>query len=314
MHGGGAMTPQGMPAQGGSHVAMPMQHSPSGPYHPASDVHLRRKSNTGIIIAILVVLAAGGAIAAVVLLGGKGNNTAGPGSGSDVVASTEFDGNALTQKMCACKDLACADAVDQEWTKGYNPDSPHKWSQSEFMKCYMALKEAANHGSGTVPATGSDHTGSANVPATGSDHTVPATGSDHTLPPNGSDTGNPPAPTAVMVTITTEPDVAEFQIFEGTTVVPNAFNDGVPVEPGKTRTLVLKSKGYKDKTFTLDSKKKRFRVTLARVGGGTTTNNNHPNPPQGPDCSNALLDGTKHCRDVYCSKHPDDSKHGCDNE
>jgi hypothetical protein len=175
----------------------------------------------------------------------------------------------------------------------------------DFDTCYRALKEPS-HGSDHT-ATGSDHT----VPATGSDHV--ATGSDHTVPV-GSDAGNPPAPTAVMVTITTEPDVADFQILENNVAIPSAYNDGVPVEPGKTRTLVLKSKGFKDKSFQLDSKKKRVRITLARVGGGGTNPNTHPNPPQGPDCSNTLVDSSKHCRDVYCSKHPDDAKHGCDNE
>src|SRR5262249_55901157 len=150
-----AMTPQGMPvASGGSNVAMPMQGAASGPYYPGSDVHLKKKSNLGLVIGLLVVLAAGGGIAAFVVLGSKDNKGGGDGSGSADVASVEFDGKALTAKMCACKDLACGDAVQAEWNKGYNPDSPHKWSTVDFDQCYRALQQA-KHGSDS--SAGSDH-------------------------------------------------------------------------------------------------------------------------------------------------------------
>jgi serine/threonine-protein kinase len=143
---------------------------------------------------------------------------------------------------------------------------------------------------------GSD-TGSA--AKTGSD----AGSSTHDVPPPP-----PPPSDQIPVAIFTQPDVA-FEVWEHGAKVQDGSDD-VMVEPGTTRHLVLKAKGFKDKSIVVDGKKKKMAVKLDRVGGA------HPPPPPPPpaghkDCTNSILDPSDaRCRKQYCAGHEDDPNCG----
>lgn len=118
-------------------------------------------------------------------------------------------------------------------------------------------------------------------------------------------------PKAVHVIITTEPDLTEFDILENNAKIPDAL-DFVPVIPGTPRTVVIRAKGFKDKSVVLDGKKTRIAVRLEAKSTGTHLPNNVQ--PAGPNCNTTILDNSKHCRDQYCAHHPDDMAHGCESE
>ena len=52
--------------------------------------------------------------------------------------------------------------------------------------------------------------------------------------------------------------------------------DTEDVVPGAPRTVILKAKGYKDKTVVLDGTKKKLSVKLDRVPGSSTGNTGTP--------------------------------------
>jgi serine/threonine-protein kinase len=131
----------------------------------------------------------------------------------------------------------------------------------------------------------------------------------------GSDAGSstthdvpPPPSNQVPVAIFTQPDVP-FEVYENGMKVQDGSDD-VMVSPGTPRVLVLKAKGFKDKTITVDGKKKKMAVKLDRVAGA------HPLPPPPPppghkDCTNSIVDpGDARCRKQYCAGHEDDPNCG----
>jgi serine/threonine-protein kinase len=144
-----------------------------------------------------------------------------------------------------------------------------------------------NSGGSDTVKTGSD-TGSATTPIT------------HDTPPPPSD--------QIPVAIFTQPDVP-FEVWENGVKVQDGSDD-VMVEPGTSRHLVLKAKGYKDKTVIVDGKKKKMAVKLDRVAGAHPPT--PPTPPAGhKDCTNSILDPSDaRCRKQYCAGHEDDPNCG----
>jgi len=153
---------------------------------------------------------------------------------------------------------------------------------------------------GTDPWGGSGGSSEAGSAKSGSDAGSSTT---HDVPPP------PPPPTdQVPVAIFTQPDVA-FEVWENGAKVQDGSDD-VMVEKGAPRKLVLKAKGFKDKTITVDGMKKKMAVKLERVAGA------HPPPPPPPppghkDCTNSILDPSDaRCRKQYCAGHEDDPNCG----
>jgi PEGA domain len=74
----------------------------------------------------------------------------------------------------------------------------------------------------------------------------------------------------------------------------------VKVVPGETLTLVIKARGYKDATVTIDGQKDREIVPMTRVvhtnnnNNDTHTNDTHTNP------NNQIKE--------YCKQHPEDMR------
>jgi len=118
----------------------------------------------------------------------------------------------------------------------------------------------------------------------------------------GSDT--PPPSDAVGVAIFTQPDVP-FEVWEHGAKVQDGMDD-VMVDKGTKRTLVLKAKGFKDKTVTIDGTKKKLAVKLDRVAGATHA----PPPPPPPghkDCTTSIVDPKDpRCQKQYCATHEQD--------
>jgi serine/threonine-protein kinase len=165
---------------------------------------------------------------------------------------------------------------------------------------------------GTTP--GSDHgttRGSDHGTTPGSDHTVAATidaGADHAVAIDAAPVAPPPVE-AESVLVMTKPYIATFEIWEnGTKVIDGP--DNVEITPGTPRTFVLKAKGFKDKSVTIDGVKKKLTVSLDRIPGSThTTVTNVPQPPGHPDCSASVKDPKdKHCVAQYCDKHAGDPR------
>jgi hypothetical protein len=120
----------------------------------------------------------------------------------------------------------------------------------------------------------------------------------------GSDTTDTPPPSdAVGVAIFTQPDVP-FEVWENGVKVQDGQDD-VMVDKGTRRKLVLKAKGFKDKTITIDSTKKKLAVKLDRVAGATHTS--PPPPPGHKDCTNSIVDpADPRCQKQYCASHEQD--------
>jgi eukaryotic-like serine/threonine-protein kinase len=246
---------------------------PSGAY-PGASMAIPRRSKAGLIIAVLAVLAVGGGVAAFVIVNNKDpNGPDGPGSGS---------GSHIV--------LASSDAGSDRGSSGVGPGSD---------------------GSGS--ATNS-HDGSAGSDGPGSDDGSNRAGSDQGSAQSGSDVGSgdgsdagsntPPPVEVVLVPLFARNGVA-FEVYEdGKRLFEGP--DNLEVRKGEKRKVVIKARGFKDKTIVVEGKKKRVQFSLDRIatpGPGPQV----PPPPPGPDCSNRIIDGTsKACIAQYCAKHPDD--------
>jgi serine/threonine-protein kinase len=144
------------------------------------------------------------------------------------------------------------------------------------------------------------------------------------------------APATIQVLLMTK-NGATFEAYEGTKKVLDG-PDEIEITPGTPRTLVIKSRGYNNKTITVDVKdnlavcngvgcvgdKKKKKVTfgLDRVVVHEE-GNNHPGsgglshiaepPPPKLDCKDKIVDPhDKRCRGQYCASHEDDVRCGAE--
>lgn len=167
---------------------------------------------------------------------------------------------------------------------------------------------AAAGDSGNVPvaAAGPDPWGSARGSGSGDATKGPSRTSD----PSRTE---PPANAVVEVILDVDPRVS-YDVFEGGTKIPDVYNDGLDVVPGKPRTVEIRAKGFKPKLVVVNGTKRRVAVRLDRlVEPAVTPRPSPPPPPPGVDCSSQIVDPKSDlCRRQYCAKHPDDDKHGCD--
>jgi hypothetical protein len=149
---------------------------------------------------------------------------------------------------------------------------------------------------GPGPDVGSNHAGSDQ----GSAHSGSNVGSA-----DGSDAGsNTPPPVEVVSVLLIARNGAVFDVYEDGKMLFEG-PDNLEVPKGEKRKVVIKARGFKDKTIVVDGKKKRVMFSLDRVATPGPGPGPVP-PPPGPDCSNRIVDGSKACVAQYCAKHPDD--------
>jgi hypothetical protein len=98
-----------------------------------------------------------------------------------------------------------------------------------------------------------------------------------------------------------------FKVFENGTKVLDG-PDMLEVRKGEKRTVVIKAKGFKDKTVVVVGTKKRVLFSLERIPVNGGSGSAHiPLPPPGPNCSNEIVEPANHgCVAQYCARHPDD--------
>ncbi|MBA3395459.1 MAG: serine/threonine protein kinase [Deltaproteobacteria bacterium] len=266
--------PYPQPHQPSGGHAVPASSSGSGLYDTnASVVNVPKKNKTGMIVAIVAVLAVGGAIAAFVAMSNKKKQAAGDGSGSQI-ASTDGDGSAGSSGA------------------GGGPDvgKPDTWGGGSAVADAGSDNPAIDAGeAGSAGSAGSAGTDPIDVGSAGS----------ATVPPPAVDAGVE-APAAVSVLLMTKNGVA-FEAFEdGKRLFEGP--DNLSIVPGTPRTLVIKAKGFKDKTLVVDGKTKKVSIKLDRAAGQTTT------VPK-INCSSRIVDPTsKTCVAQFCASNPDDLK------
>src|SRR4029079_13033214 len=178
-----------------------------------------RRSKAGLIIAVLAVLAVGGGVAAFVLVSDKGpdpgKGSNGPEKGSQVVVK---------------------DGSDRGSSQG-----------SGLLGDGSRSAKSSHDGSsaGAPVDAGSTHAGSDLGPGSGDSHIETHDGSDA-----GSNT--PPAVEVVHVPLFARNGVV-FEVFENGTKLFDG-PDNLEVPKGEKRTVVIKARGFKDKTIIVYGK------------------------------------------------------------
>ena len=154
-------------------------------------------------------------------------------------------------------------------------------------------------------STGSDPSGA------GSDGSMGSNVEPNTPPDAG---GNSPPPVEVIQVPLFAKNGVAFEVFENGTKVLDG-PDNLEVPKGEKRTLVIKAKGYKDKTIVVEGTKKKVQFSLERlprVPVPTDQGSGHvAPPPPGPNCTSTIVDPkSKACIAQYCAMHPKDDN--CD--
>jgi serine/threonine protein kinase len=255
----------------GPALVQPQLGPPSGVY-PGASTAIPRRSKAGLIIAVLAVLAVGGGVAAFVIASNKDPKDPdgpGSGSGSHVVITTPGSGS----------------------DRGSSRTGPGSDGSGSAMNSHDGSAGSDGRGSDA----GSNHAGSDQ----GSAHSGSNVGSA-----DGSDAGsNTPPPVEVVSVLLIARNGAVFDVYEDGKMLFEG-PDNLDVPRGEKRKVVIKARGFKDRTLVVDGKKKRVMFSLDRVA--TPGPGPGPVPPPGPDCSNRIVDGSKACVAQYCAKHPDD--------
>lgn len=117
----------------------------------------------------------------------------------------------------------------------------------------------------------------------------PDAGSDHVSSKvesnDGSDGGSngPALDKVVLVTLFAKNDVA-FEVFEHGVKLFDGPDD-LEVRNGEKRTVVIKARGFKDKTVVVTGTTKRFQFALERVSMNVGTGSGHITPKPPPNCN-----------------------------
>jgi tRNA A-37 threonylcarbamoyl transferase component Bud32 len=270
----------------------PIVAAASSGLYPGARPPVAKKSRAGLIIAILAVLAVGGGVAAFVVVNHKD-----PGKGSD-------NGSQVASNHPGSDDHGSNHVVQDGSDHGVRDGSNHVVQDGS----------AGTHAGSNI--TGSDGPGS----NPGSDHAGTNPGSDHA----GSDVGsnnihdagsNTPPPVEVVQVLLSAKNVGAFEVYEdGKKVLDGPDNLEIP--KGEKRAVVIKAKGYKEKTVTIDGTKKKVQFSLERLPRNSVNPVNPVNPDQGSghvspppaiNCTSTIVDpGNKACVSQYCAMHPKD--------
>jgi serine/threonine-protein kinase len=271
-HGVNAITgPSGSAPMVTPGSGLPSQGYPSG---PSSSVVMPRRGKGGLIIAVLAVLAVGGGVAAFVLVNGKGQDPSKGSGGQDKGSQGLIAGGS---------DIGSDRGSGIVVTDGSgSAKTSHDGSGSPAGLDAGAGHADADRGSGSAGSNVEFHAGS------------------------GTESNTPPAVEVVHVPLFARNGVV-FEVFENGTKLFDG-PDNLEVPKGEKRTVVIKAKGFKDKTIVVDGKKKKVLFSLDRIAQPGPGSGHIPlPPPPGPNCANAIVDPTsKACVAQYCAKHPDD--------
>jgi len=264
-----------------------------GSVYPGASINAGKKSKAGLIIAVLAVLAVGGGVAAFLVVNNQDHGKV-PDNGSQIASNDPGSGdhgsNRVTHDGSARDGSAGVGTLPHDGSGAATPGS----------------NAVGSDGSGSNP--GSNHAGT----DPGSDHP----GSD-VESHNGSDGGsNTPLPVEVVPVPLFSRNVGAFEVFENGTKVLDG-PDNLEVPKGEKRTVVIKAKGYKDKTLVVEGTKKKVQFSLERLprvpvnpdqGSGHVES---PPPPPRLNCTSSILDPkNKACVSQYCAMHPKDDN--CD--
>jgi serine/threonine-protein kinase len=229
------------------------------------------RSKVGLIVAVLAVLAVGGGIAAFLIVNNQGTPGAGSGAGSQIAGNDPGPGSGSG----AGSNLDVVTPPGDAAVVAVAADA-----------AVVAIVDPPQLDAGL----GSSHAGS-----------DVGSGSDVENPNGGSNT--PPPVEVVQVPLFAR-NVAAFDVYEnGTNVLEGPGN--LEVAKGEKRSVVIKAKGFKDKTVVVDGSKKRVMFTLDRIPSTT------PHVPQPPvlNCANTLIDSSNDaCRRQFCAGHRDEPK------
>jgi serine/threonine-protein kinase len=268
-------------------IAAPSGSSPllagSSGVYPGTSVAMPRRSKAGLIVALLAVLAVGGGVAAFVVVSNRGNH---PGDGSGSGPGSQIANNGKGSDSGSGRVLAGSDSAATIHDAGSGTSTG------------PGSNVASNLGSGgsSAPDLGS-----------GSDAGSGRAGSNVAIT-NGSDAGSntPPRVDVIQVLLLARNGVA-FEVYENGAKLFDG-PDNLEVPRGEKRTVVIKARGFKDKTIVVEGKKKKMQFSLQRIiqNDGGSAHVTVP-PPPGPNCANAIVDPkSKACVAQYCAVHPED--------
>lgn len=271
---------QGYPPAGGQHytptgMVQATGASSSGLYDPGASTLAPKKSKAGLFVAIFAVLAVGGGVAAFVLVneGKKADAGAGLiGSASGADPGSAGSAGSGTDIVATGSNTVPADAA------------------------VVAVGSGSDPGSATTPIdTGS---GASLDAGTGA-------GSSDVVDPPAPDAGVTEVPAVAMVQVMVVVSNAKaFEVWENDAKLFDG-PDSLEVPKGGKRTVTLKAKGLKDKTLTIDAKKKLVQTSLPKLPKPINTNTNTTPPP--PACKGTTADirtgGA--CKKKFCAAHPE---------
>jgi hypothetical protein len=277
----------------GAHAATVAANHPSGPamvanagssgiYSGSHPGQAAPKSKLGLVIAILAVLVVGAGVAAFAVV--NKNSGRGPGGGSQVV----------------------------DRGSGGSATISHDGSSA-------GSGAVAGDGSGSSRVTdvgsagqGSAGQGSAGQGSAGQEGSAAGSGQD-------SDPGsNAPPPVEVVQVQLAATNVLQFEVYENGTKVLDG-PDALDVPKGGKRTVLIKARGFKDKTLVVPGVKQKVKFALARIPGpthgtgsedsaGSSSGSAQPPPPT--NCLKSIVDpDSKACIKQYCGAHPNDLAH-----
>jgi len=192
-------------------------------------------------------------------------------------------------------------------TPGKGPGSGSDGSGSTGHGSNLAVYDASVQDGTAIAVT---------LPHDGPDPSGTGSGSmDANVEPNPPDAaGNTPPPVEVVQVPLFARNGVAFEVFENGTKVLDG-PDNLEVPRGEKRTLVIKAKGYKDKTIVVEGTKKKVQFSLERlphVPVPTDQGSGHVSPPPpGLNCTSTIVDPkNKACVAQYCAMHPKDDN--CD--
>jgi len=252
--------------------------SSSGVYSGATPT--LKKSKAGLIVAVLAVLAVGGAVVAFVVRG-EGKTGPGSGSGSQIAGDPGGSGAGTGSSQGVGPVDAAVATITIDAAVVVTPPA---------IDAAVAVIPAAIDASAGV--------------GVGSDPVSQDAGSNVEIPHTGSNT---PPPAEVVTVLLSAKNAGSFEVWENGHKLFDG-PDNLDVPKGGKRTVVIKARGFKDKTVVVaDAGKKKLVFQLSGLPPVPPTP--HPPPPPALDCADRLIDASNAaCRRQFCAGHADQPK------
>jgi hypothetical protein len=275
----------------GAHAATVAANHPSGPamivnagssgiYAGPQTGQAAPKGKLGLVIAILAVLVVGAGVAAFAVV--NKNSGRGPGGGSQT--ADRGSGGSAT--------------ILHDGSSG------------------SGAVAGDGSGSGRVTDVGSAGQGSAGQGSAGQG-SAGQQGSAAGSGQDGDSGSNVPPPVEVVQVQLTATNVLQFEVYENGAKVLDG-PDALDVPKGGKRTVVIKARGFKDKTLVVQGVKQKVKFALSRISGphgtgsedGSGSSSGSAERPRPLNCTKSIVDpDSKPCIQQYCSVHPNDLAH-----